>query len=45
MSNLMILELPNAEIVHKQGLYLPNNHQMTLEEVNYVIDVVNNVLR
>jgi len=39
------LELPNAEIVHKKGLYLPNNHQMTLEEVEYVIEIVNTVLK
>jgi CDP-6-deoxy-D-xylo-4-hexulose-3-dehydrase len=39
------LELPNAEIVHKKGLYLPNNHQMTIEEVEYVIEIVNTVLK
>ena len=38
------LILPNAEIVHKKGLYLPNNHQMTIKEVEYVIEIVNKVL-
>jgi CDP-6-deoxy-D-xylo-4-hexulose-3-dehydrase len=33
--------LPNAEIVHKYGLYLPNNHQMTEDEINKVIEIVN----
>jgi len=33
--------LPNAEIVHKYGLYLPNNHQMTEDELNKVIEIVN----
>ena len=34
-------ELPISKKVHEYGLYLPNNHQMTLEEVNKVINIVN----
>jgi len=34
--------LPNSKLVHNYGLYLPNNHQMTDEEISKVIEVVNN---
>jgi CDP-6-deoxy-D-xylo-4-hexulose-3-dehydrase len=34
-------ELPNSKLVHEYGLYLPNNHQMTEEEINKVIEIVN----
>jgi len=33
--------LPNSKLVHNYGLYLPNNHQMTNEEISKVIEVVN----
>lgn len=35
------LELPNANVVHEYGLYVPNNHQMTENELDKVIEVVN----
>jgi len=34
-------EMPNAKIVHEKGLYIPNNHQMTEEEIDRVIKIVN----
>jgi len=34
-------ELPNSKLVHEYGLYLPNNHQMTEEEITKVIKIVN----
>ena len=34
-------DLPIAKRVHEYGLYLPNNHQMTDDEINKVISVVN----
>ena len=34
-------ELPISKRVHEYGLYLPNNHQMTIEEVDKVIEIVN----
>lgn len=34
-------ELPNSKLVHEFGLYLPNNHQMSDEEINKVIKIVN----
>jgi CDP-6-deoxy-D-xylo-4-hexulose-3-dehydrase len=37
-------ELPNSKLVHEFGLYIPNNHQMTDEEVSKVIRIVNNNL-
>ena len=33
--------LPISKKVHEYGLYLPNNHQMTIEEVDKVINIVN----
>jgi CDP-6-deoxy-D-xylo-4-hexulose-3-dehydrase len=33
--------LPNSKLVHEFGLYIPNNHQMTDEEVSKVIKIVN----
>ena len=33
--------LPNSKLVHDYGMYIPNNHQMTDDEVNKVIDIVN----
>jgi CDP-6-deoxy-D-xylo-4-hexulose-3-dehydrase len=37
-------ELPNSKLVHEFGLYIPNNHQMTDEEISKVIRVVNDNL-
>jgi CDP-6-deoxy-D-xylo-4-hexulose-3-dehydrase len=37
-------ELPNSKLVHEFGLYIPNNHQMTNEEISKVIRVVNDNL-
>jgi CDP-6-deoxy-D-xylo-4-hexulose-3-dehydrase len=34
-------ELNNSKIVHEYGLYIPNNHQMTEDEINKVIKIVN----
>jgi len=33
--------LPIAENVHLYGLYVPNNHQITEEEINRIITIVN----
>jgi len=37
-------DLPKAKRVHEYGIYLPNNHEMTEEELNKVIEIVNNNL-
>jgi CDP-6-deoxy-D-xylo-4-hexulose-3-dehydrase len=34
-------ELPNSKLVHEYGLYIPNNHQMTDDEISRVIKIVN----
>lgn len=34
-------ELPNSKMVHEYGIYIPNNHQMTDEEIDKVIKIVN----
>lgn len=37
-------DLPMAKKLHKYGLYIPNNHQLTDDEISKVIHVVNNAL-
>jgi CDP-6-deoxy-D-xylo-4-hexulose-3-dehydrase len=37
-------DLPNSKLVHEYGLYIPNNHQMTEEEINKIIKIVNESL-
>jgi CDP-6-deoxy-D-xylo-4-hexulose-3-dehydrase len=34
-------DLPNSKLVHEYGLYIPNNHQMTEDELDKVIKIVN----
>ena len=34
-------DLPISKTIHEYGLYIPNNHQMTDEELNKVIKIVN----
>jgi CDP-6-deoxy-D-xylo-4-hexulose-3-dehydrase len=34
-------DLPNAKLVHNNGLYIPNNHQMTDSELDRIIEIVN----
>jgi len=38
-------KLPVASLIHKQGLYVPNNHELTLEEINFICEVVNEALK
>lgn len=38
------VELPNAKLVHEYGMYVPNNHQMTKEEIHRVCEIINNNL-
>jgi CDP-6-deoxy-D-xylo-4-hexulose-3-dehydrase len=33
--------LPNAKMVHEYGLYIPNNHQMTDDEIKKIVEIVN----
>jgi len=33
--------LPNSKLIHEFGLYIPNNHQMTDDEISKVINIVN----
>lgn len=34
-------DLPNSKLVHEFGLYIPNNHEMTDDELTTIIRVVN----
>jgi len=36
--------LPNADIVNDHGLYIPNNHQITKEEIDFIANVMNPIL-
>ena len=38
------LELPNASIVDKQGCYIPNNHQLTADEIARGCGVINELV-
>jgi CDP-6-deoxy-D-xylo-4-hexulose-3-dehydrase len=33
--------LPNSKMIHEFGIYIPNNHQMTSDEISKVIKIVN----
>ena len=37
--------LPVASLIHTQGLYIPNNHELALEEIELICDVVNGAIR
>jgi CDP-6-deoxy-D-xylo-4-hexulose-3-dehydrase len=34
-------EMNNAKIVHENGMYIPNNHELTNEELDKIIKIVN----
>lgn len=38
------LSLPNADIIHNFGMYVPNNQGMTKEDVLYVCEIINKVI-
>jgi len=35
------LDLPNASLIHQMGLYLPNNHNISEEEIIRICDIIN----
>jgi len=37
-------KLPMASLVHKNGLYIPNNHELTSDEIELMCNVVNEAL-
>jgi CDP-6-deoxy-D-xylo-4-hexulose-3-dehydrase len=39
-SGLKQRELPNANLVHEKGIYLPNHQDLTFEEIDYIADLV-----
>jgi CDP-4-dehydro-6-deoxyglucose reductase, E1 len=39
-----VLELPNVSVVDKYGCYVPNNQDMTKEDVEYIAGVINSVI-
>lgn len=42
--NIKETKLSFADIVDKYGLYLPNNPDLTKEKIEYICDIVNNVI-
>ena len=39
------IELNNADIIHKFGMYIPNNHRMTSTDIEFISNVVNKFAR
>lgn len=39
-----VLELPNVSVVDKYGCYVPNNQDMTKEDVEYISGIINSVI-
>jgi len=39
-----VLELPNVSVVDNYGCYIPNNQDMSQDDVRYISDVVNSVI-
>ena len=37
----MVKELPFANIVHRFGMYIPNNPSLTIEELNFISEIIN----
>ena len=37
-------DVPNADYLHKYGLYLPNNHKLKKEEITFICEIVNKTL-
>lgn len=37
-------KVPNADYLHENGLYLPNNHELKKEEINFICEIVNKTL-
>jgi CDP-6-deoxy-D-xylo-4-hexulose-3-dehydrase len=35
----------NADFLHKHGLYLPNNHELKKEEIEFICGIVNKILK
>jgi CDP-6-deoxy-D-xylo-4-hexulose-3-dehydrase len=38
-------KLPMASLIHKNGLYVPNNHELIEEEIELICEVVNDVVK
>jgi|TARA_R110002012_G_scaffold291773_1_gene486421 CDP-6-deoxy-D-xylo-4-hexulose-3-dehydrase len=43
--NYTPVDLPNADIVDKYGLYIPNNHEMTNQQIKYISNIINPLLK
>ena len=35
--------LKNCDIIHNNGMYIPNNHELTSQEIKFVCDIINSV--
>ena len=35
------IELTNSDLIHNEGLYVPNNHEMTSEDIHKICSVIN----
>lgn len=41
IKQLMIADLCFANIIHEYGMYIPNNPLLTLEEINFICNIIN----
>ena len=36
--------MPNAELIHEQGFYIPNNPELTSSELNTITETISELL-
>jgi len=36
--------LKNCDLIHNHGMYLPNNHEMSENEIAYICDIINSIV-
>ena len=41
-SELKSRKLPNADLLHEKGLYLPNHHDLSFKDIDYIVDLIKN---
>ena len=36
------ISLPNCQLINEFGFYVPNHQDLTSEEINFIVDIINN---
>jgi CDP-6-deoxy-D-xylo-4-hexulose-3-dehydrase len=34
-------KMKNADIIHNYGMYVPNNHEISIEDITFISDIIN----